>query len=262
MPSGDVELAVTEEGPAAAPALVVGHGVGSTSRFAREAFGAPARAAGFRLVTYDLRGHGASTPLPAPVDHGLDRSVADLDAVVRAVAGADPVTVAGISLGGHVAVSWAAAGGRARAVVACLPAWTGRAVPGEGPHAVVAAEVERVGVDGMLAAFRADRTMAPWLRDVLLRDWPTHDPASLRAALVALDGALAPTEAELRALSVPLGVVAWPEDPGHPLETARAWCAWAPRAALEEIALEDLAGSPEPLGAAAVRSLVALGVGA
>lgn len=256
-----VDLAVTVAGPDTAPVLVVGHGVASTSRFAREAFGDAAERAGLRLVTYDLRGHGGSTPVVDPVGHALDRHVADLEAVVSAVAGDAPVTAAGVSLGGHVAVAWAAAAGplRARAVVACLPAWTGRAVLGEGAHAAVAAEVARSGVEGMVASFREDRTMEPWLRDVLLRDWPVHDPASLTAALTALDGGLAPTEAELRTLAVPLGLVAWPDDAGHPLAVAEEWRDLAPRAALEEIRLGDLAASPAPLGAAALRALATLG---
>lgn len=256
-----VDLAVSVDGPETAPALVVGHGVASTSRFVREAFAGPTRAAGYRLVTYDLRGHGAATPLPDAADHAFDRHVADLDAVVAAVAGDAPVTVAGVSLGGHVAVGWAAAAGptRARAAVACLPAWTGRAVPGEGAHAAVAGEVARSGIEGMIASFREDRTMEPWLRDVLLRDWPVHDPASLTAALTALDGGLAPTEAELRHLAVPLGLVAWPDDAGHPIAVAREWRDLAPRAVLEEIRLGDLADSPAPLGAAALRTLSALG---
>lgn len=255
-----VTLAVAVEGPATAATLVVGHGVASTSRFAREAFRRPARDAGLRLVTYDLRGHGDSTPVPSSREHALDRHLADLDAVVRAVAPGERVIVAGISLGGHVAVGWAAAGGPAQAAVACLPAWTGRAVPGHGAHAAVAAEVAHGGVPGMLASFRQDASMEPWLREVLLRDWPVHDPASLTAALLALDGGLAPTEADLRSLPVPLGVVAWPADAGHPIATARDWSRWAPHATLERIALEDLARSPQPLGAAALRALVKLGV--
>jgi pimeloyl-ACP methyl ester carboxylesterase len=260
--AGDgVDLAVHVDGPAGAPPIVVAQGVASTSRFVRDAFRGPVRAAGLRLVTYDLRGHGDSTPLPAASDHALDRHVADLDAVVSAVdADGGPPIVAGVSLGGHVAVGWAAARPVARAVVACLPAWTGRAVPGEGPHAAVAAEVDRIGVGGMIHGFRADRAMEPWLRAVLRRDWPVHDAASLAAALTALDGGLAPTEADLRSLAVPLGLVAWPDDAGHPLEVARAWCGWAPRAVLEELRLPDLAPSPEPLGTAAVRALRRLDV--
>lgn len=239
------------------PVALVAHGVGSTSRFVRDAFAVPFARAGWRLATYDLRGHGGSTPLADPADHALDRHLDDLDAVVAATGAS---VVGGVSLGGHVATSWSADRRLARATVACLPAWTGRAVPGHGPHAAVAAEVASVGVAGMLARFETDGEMEPWLRRVLLRDWRAHDPDSLAAALTALDGALAPTEAELRSLPSPLALVAWPDDPGHPLATAEEWAGWAPRAALETIALPDLATTSEPMGEAAVRALEGLGV--
>ncbi len=132
-----------------------------------------------------------------------------------------PTVIGGVSLGGQAAVGAAAAQVPCDAVLACLPAWSGRAVPGEGPHAAVAAEVASVGVAGMLARFRADTTMVPWLREVLLRDWAAHDPASLAAALTALDGGQAPTGTELADLPVPLAVVGWPDDPGHPLAGRR-----------------------------------------
>lgn len=251
-----VELATRVDGPRHGPVLVIAHGVGSSARFVREAFAAPAAAAGWRLATYDLRGHGDSTTVTDPADHTLDLHVDDLDAVVRATGG---VAVGGVSLGGHVAVAWAVDRGRARAVVTCIPAWSGRAVPGTGPHAAVAAQVRSIGVAGMLASFETDTTMEPWLRHVLLRDWAAHDPDSLAAALIALDGALAPTEAELRRLRCPLGVVGWPDDPGHPLETARDWAHWAPRATLRTLGLGDLAGAPEALGTAAVGCLEELG---
>lgn len=253
-----VELAVHLDGPDDAPAFVVAHGVGSSAAFVREAFAGAVVAAGWRLVAYDLRGHGASTPVRDPAGHALDRHLADLDAVVAATRAE---VVGGVSLGGHVTVSWAAdRGPAARAVVACLPAWTGRAVPGEGPHAAVAAEVAAGGTAEMLARIAADPAMVPWLREVLVRDWRRHDPDSLAAALTALDGALAPTEQELRRLPAPLGVVAWPDDPGHPVTTARAWAGWAPRAAYEEIRLADLAPSRGPLGQAALRALARLDV--
>lgn len=252
-----VDLAVHLTGAGAAPAIVVGHGVASTSRFVRAAFAGPLAAAGWRLVSYDLRGHGDSTALADPAEHRLERHVDDLAAVVAATGA---VAVGGVSLGGHVAVAWAADRGTPGAVVACLPAWTGRAVPGQGAHAAVARQLAGGGVGAMIARFRTDTAMEPWLRETLLADWPSHDRDSLAAGLTALDGGLAPTELELRSLRCPLGLVAWPDDPGHPLAVARAWSDWAPRSALEVIGLSDLAAGPEPLGEAAVRTLDALGV--
>lgn len=237
------------------PAVVVAHGVGSSSRFVLDAFAGPLAHAGLRLVAYDLRGHGRSTPVTDPLGHRLDAHVADLR---RVAVVADADVVGGVSLGAHAAVAHAAERPTPRAVLACLPAWTGRAEPGEGPHAGVAAAVRTHGVAASIDGFPDDPLLPDWLRTVLVRDWSACDPESLLAALVALDGGLAPAEAELRALEVPLALVAWPDDPGHPLEVAEAWRDWAPRAALETLTLGDLDHDLEAFGRAAVRALSAV----
>lgn len=246
------DIAVHDDGDPSRPALVLGHGVGSSSRFLRDAFTPAVEGVGYRLVTYDLRGHGRSSPLPDPAAHTFDRYVHDLAAVVRST-GAK--VVGGVSLGGHAAVGLAAAGVSLDGVVACLPAWTGRAVPGEGPHAAVADQARHLGVEVMLGRLADDHSVLPWLKDLLIRDWRTHDPDSLAAALIALDGAQAPTAVELRSLAVPLGLVAWPDDPGHPISTARAWAAWVPCSALEEVTLAGVGADPTSLGRAALTAL-------
>ena len=253
----DVDLHLTASGPPDAPAILLLHGVGSSSRFLEEAFGAPVRDAGWRLLAADLRGHGRSAPLFDPADHVFDRHVDDVLAIIRVL---EPDVVGGVSLGGHAAVGAVAAGAPCRAALACLPAWSGRAVPGEGPHAVVAQEVAEVGVTGMLARFDGDREMVPWLREVLLRDWASHDPASLTAALVALDGGQAPTSGEVGALSTPLAVVGPPDDRGHALAIAEDWAATAPRGALATTTLADVEHDRTALGRAAIAALTDLGV--
>jgi pimeloyl-ACP methyl ester carboxylesterase len=257
-PGGAAELVVTSVGPPDAPAVVLAHGVGSSARFVVEAFAPAVLARGRRLVTYDQRGHGASSPAPEVGDHHLDVQAADLAAVVAAVldprgplAGDDAgevwrapggvEVVGGVSAGGHAAVRAVGAGlVRPRAVVAVAPAWTGRAVAGEGPHAVMAAEVRRVGVPGLLARVAAATDLPGWLQATVLRDQARHDRASLAAALTALDGGEAPTAAEVSSLDVPLTVVGWPGDPGHPLAVAQAWATLAPRGRLATLRLDDL----------------------
>lgn len=252
--AGAQGLQAVELGDLAAPAVVLAHGVGSSPRFIQEAFGGPLEEAGWRLVTYALRGHQGSTPVEDPAGHDLDAQVADLDAVIRAAHGPVDV-VGGVSLGGHIAVRWAATRRWEGALLACLPAWTGTVPAGSGPHAVVADEVRRVGVPGMLARLRASKDLQPWLRDTLLRDLASHDPASLTAALLALDGGCGPSTTDLQALAGPLVCVGWPDDPGHPLEVAEQWVSLAPRGHLEVIALSDLKGSRRRLGEAAVQGL-------
>lgn len=250
-------LHAVAHGPEDAPTVLLLPGVGSSSQFVLEAFADPLASAGWRLVAADLRGHGAGTPLPDPAAHAFGRHVEDVAALAERVA---PEVLGGVSLGGHAAVGAALAGVPCRAVVACLPAWTGRAVPGRGPHAAVADEVRRRGVTGMVERFRQDTDMLPWLREVLVREWARHDPASLAAALVALDGGLAPTSTELSTLAVPLGLVGWPDDPGHPWAVARSWASTAPRAHLEGLGLADVEAQRSALGHAATESLAALGV--
>jgi pimeloyl-ACP methyl ester carboxylesterase len=256
-----IHLAAVAVGPPDAPTAIVVHGVGSSARFVVEAFAGPVVAAGGRLVTYDLRGHGASTPVTDPTAHRLDDHVGDLAALVADLAG-PPAVLGGVSLGGHAAVRAADRGVEADAVLACLPAWTGPATVGAGPHAAVAAEVRRVGIGTVLDRLRADTTMLAWLRDTLTTDYARHDPASLTAALLALDGGDAPSEDELRHLvDHPLAVVGWPDDPGHPLAVAERWAALAPRSCLGQLALADLHGSRARLGEVAIVTLARLGNG-
>jgi pimeloyl-ACP methyl ester carboxylesterase len=250
-------LALAEVGAPTAPAWVLAHGVGSSARFVAAAFAGPVVGSGGRLIAYDLRGHGGSVVARDVADHHLDVHVADLAAVVTSVAGGSPpAVVGGISLGGHAAVRLVASGAvTPGGVLACLPAWTGPATPGEGPHAAVAAQVAAIGIAGILVQLREDRALAGWLRRTLVTDYARHDPASLEAALRALDGGVAPAAEELAALAAPLGVVAWPDDPGHPMAVAERWVALAPRAALTTVTIGAMEAGLERLGEAAVAVL-------
>lgn len=251
-------MATTAVGDPEAPVLLFGHGVGSSSRFILDALAPPLVQEGWQVIAHDLRGHGRSTPCTAPTDYALPRLVADVAAMVESFR---PRVVAGVSLSGHVAVQYAAgAGVGLDGVVACLPAWSGASIPGEGPHAVVADTVDEVGVDVMVERFASDEGIRPWLRHVLVRDWPIHEPASLRAALRSLDSGVAPTTDTIAGLPVPLGVVAWPDDPGHPLEVARVWADTAPIAVLADLTLADLDDDLTAFGRAAATALQRLGL--
>lgn len=253
---GGVPIAGVELGPPDAPAWLIVHGAGSSARFIVESFAGPVLVAGARLVAYDLRGHGASGAVPDRDAHHLDVQVGDLSAVATAVAG-DIEVVGGVSLGGHVAVRALAGPGSVRlagveVALACLPAWTGVAPRGSGPHAGTAAEIRAVGVPAVIERLRSAEGLPSWLRETLLTDYPRHDPASLAATLEALDGGLAPTEDELRALPVPLAVVGWPDDPGHPLPVAERWAELASPRPLGRSRLQDLEGDVAALGRCAV----------
>ncbi|MEV0381845.1 SDR family oxidoreductase [Nonomuraea sp. NPDC050643] len=90
--SGDVRLAVFEEGAPAHPTVLLLHGYPDTHRVWDEV--AALLRDRFHVVRYDVRGAGCSTAPRDPRDYGFDRLVADLDAVIEAV-GADRVHLVG-----------------------------------------------------------------------------------------------------------------------------------------------------------------------
>lgn len=64
--------------------------------------------ADFRLFTLDFRGHGQSDPLPPGASHQFTDHVADVEAVKHNF-GLEQLHLVGHSLGGSVALAWAAA---------------------------------------------------------------------------------------------------------------------------------------------------------
>jgi pimeloyl-ACP methyl ester carboxylesterase len=127
--NGDVTLATWDTG-GDGPCIVLMHGLGDThAATAKVAAGLP----GWRVVTMDLRGHGASTSGP----WDFASAVSDLDAVVAHYELESPY-VGGHSLGGMVALRYALAG-RPVAGVVNVDGW-GPGLPerydGEDPVAV------------------------------------------------------------------------------------------------------------------------------
>jgi pimeloyl-ACP methyl ester carboxylesterase len=229
---------------------VVLPGAGSSADFVIRAFAAPLAAAGYGLV--------APPPVPGPdlvaaASRALDEALAAYGPRLR--------LVGGVSLGAHIAVRWAVrcATGRTRpapgldGVVAALPAWTGAPGPVAAATAASAALVERLGTDGALAAAG---TGVGWIADELAAAWPAYGDG-LAGSLRAAAAAPGPTLTELASLRPPVGLVAFADDPMHPVAVAREWAAAIPRCALHELDLAAPAGDRAVLGATALRALAA-----
>ncbi|WP_136709135.1 alpha/beta fold hydrolase [Agromyces sp. H66] len=89
-------IALTDEvGPAGAPLVVLGSSIGTSSVLWEQVI--PILADRYRVVAWDLPGHGRARPATEPF------TIAELaDAVAEAVSGSGPVFYAGVSLGGAV----------------------------------------------------------------------------------------------------------------------------------------------------------------
>ena len=206
----------------------------------------------YRVFSGALHDAGAAVAAAAPRPGGLIAGyLADLDN-----AAADgPIAVGGISIGAAVAVTWALSHpGRAVAVLAALPAWTGS--PEAAPAALAARQAAlALRRDGLVAATAQMRASSPlWLADELTRSWVGQWPALPDAMEEAADY-VAPTPPALEGLAIPMGVGAAVDDPVHPVEVAVEWVTAAPRAVLRTVTLDEIGADPAVLGAACVSAL-------
>jgi pimeloyl-ACP methyl ester carboxylesterase len=216
------------------------HGSGSTGEFAERALGPALRAEGWAVRALE------------------DRS-GDVDAVGRAVgraaAGAHgPLLLAGISLGAHAAVRWAAHGGapdRLVGLLLALPAWSGAPADVASLSALAADDLERDGLDQVLARLRDQG----WVGAELARAWPRYGQEQLVRSLRATAVSAGPTPEDLAAVRVPVGLVAVADDPFHPVRVAREWQQLLPRAALEVLPAAAPAADRSVIGGRGLRAL-------
>jgi pimeloyl-ACP methyl ester carboxylesterase len=237
--SGGVSLSVDEAGDGSP--IVLLHGLTATRRYVVMGSRALERS-GHRVLAYDARGHGHSSPALDPQGYGypvLGRDViAVLDAfdVRRAV-------LAGASMGAHTAL-WLAlnAPDRVAGLVLITPAFdpVTNDEPARLAHWDGLAEGLRAGgIDGFLAAYELDRVPEQWRETVvkvIRQRLALHEhPGAVADALQAVPRSHPFAElGELAAISVPVAVVASADeaDPEHPQAVGEAYAAAIPGARL------------------------------
>ncbi|MGN6333683.1 MAG: alpha/beta fold hydrolase [Motilibacteraceae bacterium] len=216
------------------------HGSGSTGEFAERALGPALRAEGWEVRALEDRSGDVET---------LERAIG------RAAAHGDgPLLLAGISLGAHAAVRWAAHGPEPTRLVGLLlglPAWTGAPADVAALSALAADDVERDGMDQVLARLRDQG----WVGAELARAWPGYGQERLVRALRATAAAPGPTPEQLAAVPVPVGLVAVADDPFHPVRVAQEWQRLLPRAALEVLPASAPAADRSVIGGRGMRAL-------
>ncbi|MFF7371377.1 bifunctional 3-oxoadipate enol-lactonase/4-carboxymuconolactone decarboxylase PcaDC [Streptomyces tricolor] len=218
----------TEEGPAFAPALLLGPSLGTSLALWDEV--APELSAGHRVVRWDLPGHGGSAAdLIRP-----GATVGDLAALVLELAdalGVDRFAYAGVSLGGAVGLHLAVHHPErlTSLAVLCSSAHFG----GEAPWRERADRVRREGLDG-LAESADGRWFTPGFSvPRLVRDHREADPAAYAAccdALAAFD-----LRDRLGHITVPTLLVAGRQDPATPPAHLREIADAVPAATLVEL---------------------------
>jgi 3-oxoadipate enol-lactonase len=221
--------------------IVLCHGVTATRRYVVQGSRVLERS-GFRVVSYDARGHGESDPAPAGEDYGYPRLVDDLERVVASEVGEGRLFLAGHSMGAHTAVAYALRQPeRLAGLVIVGPVFSGEVSAATLAYwDGLAAALESGGVDGFVDFIAANQGIdSSWSETVLRftreRMLLHEHPQALVEALRTMPRSR-PFESldELRALDVPALVVASHDaaDPGHPCAVAAAYAEALPKARL------------------------------
>ena len=237
--SAGVELAGDESGDGVPVVLL--HGLTATRRYVVMGSRALERS-GHRVIAYDARGHGRSSPAPSRDAYTYDDLGRDLIAVLDQ-RGVDRAVLAGASMGAH-ALLWLAlqAPERVAGLVVITPAYD-PAVNADADRLArwdaLADGLEQGGIEGFIAAQGRPNVPESWQETVLKvtrQRLSQHEhPRAVADALRAVPRSR-PFDSidELAGISAPVVIVASADepDPGHPQAVGEAYASAIPGARL------------------------------
>jgi 3-oxoadipate enol-lactonase len=246
LPDGG-ELLLDGEIAGDGPPVVLLHGLSATRRNVVQGSRALLRR-GYRLIAYDARGHGASSPAPSYTYPDL---IEDLEAVL-AEQGIDRVALVGSSMGAATAMAFAMRHpDRAAAVVQVTPAYNGEARTGnvdDGAWDAMASGLEEGGVDAFVDVAQPGDAGEGWrqiAREAVRQRMERHEhPLEVAKALRQTPRSAAWNGLEaLAGVQTPVLIVASRDemDHLHPMAVAREYERLLPNA---ELVVEDEGKSP------------------
>lgn len=217
-----IDLACQVDGPEDGPVLVLSHTLATSRAMWRRQV--PYFAQRYRVVSYDMRGHGESAAPNYP--YSLEMLAEDVVGVLDALGAERPATFLGISIGGMIGQALALRhAGRFRAVILSN---TASRTPPEG-RAMWEQRIEAIRKDGMESqiqptlerwlspAFRSrDPETTKWVAD-MVRGTPVAGMIGCARAIQGLD-----YTDDLARITVPTLVIAGEKDPGAPVAAAQA----------------------------------------
>ena len=229
------------------PPIVLLHGLSATRRHVVQGSRHLIKR-GYRLIAYDARGHGASSPGGS---YDYAELVADLEAVLDHL-GIERAALVGSSMGAATAMAFTLEHPeRVAALVQITPAYTGYARTGDvdgDSWERMASELERGGVDAFVEVAQPEGLPERWreiAREATRQRMERHDdPTAVAAALRQVPRSVAWKGLDaLCDLDVPVLIVGSRDeaDSLHPLGVAEEYDRRLPRS---ELVVEDRGKSP------------------
>ena len=234
-------VSLSGEAAGGGPPIVLLHGLTATRRYVVMGSRTLERS-GHRVLSYDARGHGRSTPAADPGAYGYEHLAADLEEVLDAH-GIDRAAVAGASMGAHTAVHLAL---RRPERVAALGLITPSFDPSRPRTAeefagwdALAQGLRQGGVEGFLEAYDLSAVPETWratVEKVLRQRLSSHEhPRAVADALEVVPRSRPFDDMrELAGVGAPTVVVASRDeaDAGHPLAVGERYAKAIPGATL------------------------------
>lgn len=205
------------------PPVVYAHGL--TSSRARDAdlvdWSAVARG-GHRLVAYDARGHGRSSGEADPAQYEWNELAKDLVDLIREIAPGEKVAGIGLSMGTATMIYAAIEAPELfdRLILSAPPtAWETRKGQSD-IYATLARVVEDKGLGAFNELMASQPTLAVFAdRDMTARV-PDIEEHLLASVLRGAGRSDLPTQSLVATIDLPVLILAWAGDPGHPVSTA------------------------------------------
>jgi pimeloyl-ACP methyl ester carboxylesterase len=253
-----LELEARVDGPVEGRPFFWGHGLMCSIAQEDDAGMLPWRRLGedTRLIRWDARGHGSSEATLPPEHYRWTELAKDLWALVDAFE-TKRCVLGGVSMGAATALHAAVAQpDRVIAMVLMAPptAWESRPRQA-GLYRRMAKLIEWLGLGpfrwlGRLAALPVQNKGLAAIQSSVVRGLRHADPRAVQAALRGAALSDLPDRERLRGLDIPTLILAWTQDPSHPLATAETLAKTLPRAELHVASsFEDIEAWPDRLRA-------------
>jgi len=234
------------------PPLIFAHGLTGERHGTQRQFASLADR--YRIISFDQRGHGQSTPVTDPALYDFRRMAEDITAILDAL-DVERAIVGGESMGAATMLTFSLTHPqRVERLLITAPAFSDQ--PNVQREDIWAAGdlVEKEGVGVWLErSAEVQRTELGWSEEVIeyiAGARTQHNDASIATALkTVIDWVILPDLTPLAGLDMPACVIAWPNDPLHPQALAKRVADALPNACLETLpSILGLFSRPEVVG--------------